>query len=84
MVLQEPINERKTGERRNDILLCATARRLLKASGYQSLSLLECNVADGVMTVSGAVSSYFLKQMAQEIVLKVSGLQAVDNQLEVR
>jgi osmotically-inducible protein OsmY len=84
MVLREPNLERKTRERRNDILLCATARRLLKASGYLSLSALECSFTDGVITVSGAVSSYFLKQMAQEIVLKVSGVQAVDNQVEVR
>jgi osmotically-inducible protein OsmY len=36
------------------------------------------------MTVSGSVSSYFLKQMAQEIVLKVAGVEAVENQVEVR
>jgi hypothetical protein len=44
-------------ERRRDFLLCATARRLLKASGYRSLHSLQCTVSGDVVTISGMVSS---------------------------
>jgi hypothetical protein len=84
MVLASESNDTQNErERRRDILLCATARRLLKTSGHQSLSSLECSFSGGVITISGVVSSYFLKQMAQEIVLRVTAVYAVDNQIEV-
>lgn len=38
--------------------------------------------ADGV-TLEGRVGSYFQKQMAQEIVLRIDGVSRIDNRLEV-
>ncbi len=39
-------------------------------------------VADGV-TLEGRVGSYFQKQMAQEIILRIDGVSRIDNRLEV-
>lgn len=37
----------------------------------------------GVVVLSGTVDSYFQKQMAQEAVRHLDGVQQIDNQLEV-
>jgi osmotically-inducible protein OsmY len=38
--------------------------------------------ADGV-TLEGRVGSYFQKQMAQEIILRIDGVSRIDNRIEV-
>ena len=38
--------------------------------------------ADGV-TLEGQVGSYFQKQMAQEIILRIDGVSRIDNRLQV-
>ena len=41
-------------------------------------------IADsGCVTLSGVVDSYYQKQMAQETLLRIDGVQAIDNRLEV-
>lgn len=37
----------------------------------------------GRVTLQGTVSSYFQKQMAQEALRKIDGIQEIDNRLEV-
>ena len=37
----------------------------------------------GVVVLTGTVSTYFQKQMAQETVRRVDGVQMIDNRLEV-
>lgn len=37
----------------------------------------------GHVVVRGAVDSYYQKQMAQEVLLRVEGVSALENQLEV-
>ncbi len=37
----------------------------------------------GRVTINGAVQSYYEKQLAQEAVRKIEGIQSVENQLEV-
>ena len=37
----------------------------------------------GHVTLSGQVNSYFEKQMAQETLLRIDGVESVDNHLEV-
>jgi hypothetical protein len=47
------------------------ARKALQASGYRAVAQLGCDVRDGVVVLSGYVSSYYLKQVAQESVLRL-------------
>ncbi len=59
------------------------ARHLLCSSGYSLLQKLHCQVRDGVVTIWGRVPSFFLKQMAQEAVLKLAQVREVKNLVEV-
>jgi osmotically-inducible protein OsmY len=42
------------------------------------------NTDEGKITIQGSVESYFEKQMAQEAVRHIEGIQSIENQLEVR
>jgi osmotically-inducible protein OsmY len=55
----------------------------LAASGYQSLRKVRCEVAGGVVTLSGTVGSFHLKQVAQTLLMKVKSIQGVRNLLTV-
>lgn len=58
--------------------------RLLRQSGYSTLSRLRCDVANGVVTLHGWVPSFHLKQLAQTILLNAEPIRGVDNRIEVR
>jgi len=70
-------------EREQDADLRASALRSLQASGYRSLWLLHCEVVEGIVVLSGVVSSFYLKQMAQALVLKLDASKGVQNQIKV-
>jgi hypothetical protein len=42
------------------------------ASNYTPLRQLNCTVVDGVVEISGTVSSFYLKQLAQAAVLQIN------------
>lgn len=44
---------------------------------------LEYEAVDGHVVVRGIVGTYFQKQMAQEVIRRVDGVQRVENLLEV-
>lgn len=56
----------------------------LAASGYPALRAIHCRSHDGVMILSGTVSSYYLKQIAQTVAAQADTVSQVDNQLKVR
>jgi hypothetical protein len=58
-------------------------RHQLCSSGYLLLRKLQYQVCDGVVTIRGRVPSFFLKQMAQEAVLKLAQIREVRNFVEV-
>jgi osmotically-inducible protein OsmY len=53
------------------------------ANPYFSTRHLRFETEGSRVTLSGSVSSYFQKQMAQEIVRRIDGVAAIDNLLEV-
>jgi len=61
----------RQGEQVVDELMRGRASRLLQRSGYHQLRRLECQVRHGVIELHGTVSSYFLKQMAQEVLSRL-------------
>jgi len=67
-----------------DDSLRGAARDVLRTSGYGYLRKLRCAAAAGVVTISGLVPSYFLKQMAQELVLRLAHVRQVKNLVQVR
>jgi osmotically-inducible protein OsmY len=67
----------------HDRPLRETVYQRLRCSGYSSLSNIKIEVADGVVAVFGVVPSFFLKQMAQTIILKTGQAKAIKNNLQV-
>jgi osmotically-inducible protein OsmY len=57
-------------------------RRLLKCS-YRPVQLVTCDFHEGILVLRGHVSSFFHKQLAQEAVRDVVGVDKVVNVIEV-
>jgi len=68
-------------ERDQELREVAEAR--LRHSAYLELRAINCEVSAGVLTLQGTVSSYYLRQVAQSLVLGLEGIDAIDNCLEV-
>lgn len=52
-------------------------------SGYGPLSRLECSVVEGVVNLRGVVPSFFLKQMAQALVMRLQHVKHIRNHVSV-
>nr|WP_236649902.1 BON domain-containing protein [Rhodopirellula sp. SM50] len=65
-------------EEREQILL-----RTLGESGHTQLTNVACDYCDGRIVLTGRVTSYYLKQLAQEIVRKVDATGPIENRLRV-
>ena len=59
------------------------ARERLGASPYAQLRKVRCHVRDGMLFLTGELSSYHMKQMAQAAVRSVEGVTVVVNLIEV-
>ena len=66
-----------------DLQIHAAASEALSSSKYIPLRQLNCRVADGVVEISGTVSSFYLKQLAQAAVLQLDQAGEVRNLVEV-
>jgi osmotically-inducible protein OsmY len=60
------------------------AERRLKRSPFRELRLVFCTFDDGVLTLSGRVSSSFLRTLASTFVQNVENVRAVANHLVVK
>ncbi len=63
-------------------LVARVAGRLRK-SGYPALRRVSCESHEGVLVLRGHVPSYYLKQVAQELVRGVEGAEMILNKVEV-
>ena len=63
--------------------IVADVKNRWESSGYASLTTIECACVDGVLVIRGTVSSYYYKQLAQECVRGVRGIQRIVNELTV-
>jgi osmotically-inducible protein OsmY len=59
------------------------AHRYLNSSHYSELRRLACDFHDGVLTIHGRVSSFYMKQLAQTIVRKIAGVRQIVNDVDV-
>lgn len=55
----------------------------LRASAHPCLRTLECEYQAGVLVLRGQVSSYYQKQLAQETVRDLPGVEVIRNMIEV-
>jgi len=74
----EPIRREARPEKRPNPksadTFAARVWKRLSESPYQELRQIHCETRDGMLVLDGRVSSYFLKQVAQEIVRKMEGV----------
>ena len=84
IAIAKPSPRYKTARRTvKRIPLASVAQRRLRECGYLSLMCVECNCNAGVALLTGQVPSYHMKQVAQEVVRKTTGVVQVCNFLEV-
>jgi osmotically-inducible protein OsmY len=55
----------------------------LRRNPYLTRRKLHLETSDGRVVLRGAVNSYYQKQMAQETLRRVPGVEQIENQLEV-
>jgi osmotically-inducible protein OsmY len=67
-----------------DIVLLDRAQAALSGNPHLARKQLKVEARTGRVTVQGVVGSYYQKQMAQETLRKLEGVEAVENLLEVR
>lgn len=64
-------------------LVSEAVQSAVNALGYPILGTVNCSAAADGLVLSGAVPSYYLKQMAQVAALRVAGSVRVANRLVV-
>jgi osmotically-inducible protein OsmY len=55
----------------------------LRRNPYLALKGVTCDLHDGVLVLRGRLPSYHLKQVAQEAVASLAGVERIDNQIQV-
>ena|SRR3972149_6375303 len=59
------------------------AQSRLYGSGYHTVRCVSCEFHEGVLILHGRTPSYYLKQVAQEVVKHVRGVEEIVNRIEV-
>ena len=57
--------------------------KALVESGYVDLRSIQCQVSDGFVKLTGCVSSFYVKQIAQTAVMRLQQVRGIENQLRV-
>lgn len=66
-----------------DATLAERVGSAIETNPYLSGRKLRFEAQEGRITLNGVVASYFQKQMAQEVIKRVDGVEQIENQLEV-
>lgn len=59
------------------------AERCLSGNAYLALRNVSCEFRNGVLELRGYLPKYYLKQLAQEVVAHIDGVDHVDNRIQV-
>lgn len=66
-----------------DESIAREAERLLRASPYSQLALVDCHTRGEALVLSGRVNSYYLKQVAQFVVSQYNTKLPIENEIVV-
>ena len=66
-----------------DDAIVLEARQRLCSRGFNELCRIECECEDGMLTLRGRLSSFYLKQLAQEALRPLRGMKVIVNSIEV-
>lgn len=72
--------KRKTSPPRT---IAAIAEARFRTDSHTALRGISCKADQGVLVLEGCLSTFFQKQLAQEIVANIQGVVQVVNQIEV-
>ena len=61
----------------------AEAESRLRQSSYREVRCVTCEFHEGVLTLRGRVPTFYLKQVAQSLVLRMEGAEEINNRVEV-
>jgi len=73
----------EAGRKNSDDALSERIREALACSGYDSLRAITVGVRDGMVSLSGSVASWYLRQVAQEVAMAITGPGRITNDLNV-
>jgi hypothetical protein len=59
------------------------AEGCLRRNPYLALKNITCDCQDGVLVLRGCLPSYYLKQVAQEVVARLEGVEGIENEIQV-
>jgi len=60
------------------------AESRLRGSSYPELRRVRCDFHEGVLTLRGRVSSFYITQLAQALAARIPGVEEVVNRIEVK
>ena len=58
-------------------------RESFEQLGYPQLQAIECTVEDDTIRLTGELDSFYLKQVAQSVAMKIAGPHFIQNLIEV-
>ncbi len=59
------------------------AERCLHSNPCLAMKNVSCDYHDGVLVLRGCLPTYYLKQLAQQVVVDLEGVERIDNQVEI-
>jgi osmotically-inducible protein OsmY len=68
----------------DDRLIEAEAEKRLQQSLYPEMRRVLCSFRHGILTLTGVVPTSYVRQIAQELVQGLDGVDIIDNQLVVK
>ena len=77
------MNEHALSRGTRDGSIRENVNRVLHESGYAPLRCIQCEVSNGVVELTGNVPSFYVKQLAQAVVLRLEQIRGVKNRLRV-
>lgn len=70
-------------DRAHEVVPEVHAQRILNGSAWPEIRGLSCRWTEGVLTVTGRVPSYYLKQVAIKAVRAADGVTRIEDRIEV-
>ena len=59
------------------------AKRRLHGNSHQALKNISCTYQDGLLVLQGTLPTYYLKQVAQETLARMEGVERIENRIQV-
>jgi osmotically-inducible protein OsmY len=76
-------SEPETGRQDLQTRMIELAERCLHSNPYQAMKNVSCDYHDGVLVLRGCLPTYYLKQLAQQVVVGLEGVERIDNRIQV-